>query len=101
LTIEWEGRLRVGLQEQRYWLELASWSSFLGDPIAAQGALESFHAHRQAVVDEIGRLRTLQAELDCADLDSESKSRSAQEESLLAVPAPSLQHWLDQGCVPL
>lgn len=101
LTIEWEGRLRVGLQEQRYWLELASWSSFLGDPVAAQGALESFHAQRQAVVDEIGRLRTLQAELDCADLDSESKSRSAQEESLLAVPAPSLQHWLDQGCVPL
>ncbi len=101
LATEWKVGLREGLEEQRYWFELASWSAFLGDQDTAQDALNRFHEQRQGVFKEIGKMISLQLALGCTDLNSEIESREKEEISLLTNPELSMQHWFSQGCIPL
>jgi hypothetical protein len=101
LVRAWETRLRLGMQDQRYWFELASWSCLLGKPAEALAALERFHAQRQAILDELTTLPHLQDALDCAPLAPECVVRKELELTLLGAPNADVENWLQNGCLPL
>jgi hypothetical protein len=101
LVRAWETRLRLGMQDQRYWFELASWSCLLGKPAEALAALERFHAQRQAILDELTTLPHLQDALDCAPLAPECVVRKELELTVLGAPNADVENWLQNGCLPL
>jgi hypothetical protein len=101
LELAWETRLRAGMQDQRYWFELACWSCFLGKKAEVITALARYHEQRRDILRNASNLRYLQKGFDYSALIIECEARQDIEITLLNTSSANVHKWLLQGCLPL